>query len=105
MIVSVAMMKKVNAGVMSGNYLTLDDVARGCSLDPSAMSSAAGGELDRPIKSMGEFFEALDAYIAEISKRLKMMSECYTAIQKLQIEHEMITKTDENPDPPIIWRG
>lgn len=45
----------------------------------------------------------MDAYLKELHKRVKMLNECYMAIQKLQIENDIIEASQELPDPPIIW--
>lgn len=104
MIVTVEMMKRINAGIASKKYLLMRDIANGCSLDPLALEAAIES-LDTPVTSMSVFFDALSSYIIELENRMKMMSECYKAIQKLQIDNEIITVTDEDPDPAIIWRG
>lgn len=104
MIVTVDMMKRVNAAILSGKHMTKADLVDGCMLDQGALEAAVGA-LDAPIKTMTEFFEVLDEYIAELQNRLKMMGECYKAIQKLQIDNEIIKMTDEDTDPAIIWRG
>jgi hypothetical protein len=49
------------------------------------------------------FLKIIDEYLSETQKRVKMLGECYHAIQKLQIEHGVIEKLPEGGDPPIIW--
>lgn len=103
--ITVDMMKKINAGIASKKYLTVKDIAAGCSLDAGALEAAADEDMDKQITSMTMFFDILSAYLAEIDNRMKMMNECYKAIQKLQMDNDMIQVTDETPDPAIIWRG
>lgn len=102
--ITVDMMKRVNAGIASKKYLTMADIASGCSLDAAALEAAVES-LDTEVKSMDMFFEAMSKYIALIGERLTMMSECYKAIRQLQIDNEIIFITDEDPDPAIVWRG
>lgn len=102
--ISVEMMKRINAGIASKNYLTVRDMISGCDLDEKALEAAAGN-LDTQLTTMTLFFDTLSSYLAEIDNRMKMMSECYKAIQKLQLDNDMIHISDETPDPAIIWRG
>lgn len=102
--ITIDTMKKINATVKSGKYLTMGDLVGECGLDEGVLQMAVG-DLAAQIKSMTGFFDAMNSYIAQLSNRLKMMSECYLAIQKLQLDNDMIEKTPEMPDPPIIWRG
>lgn len=102
--ITVDMMKKVNAGIASKKYVTMQEVADQCALDPSVLEAAVDS-LEAEITTMDMLFEALSKYLEELSGRLKMMLECYRAIQKLQIDNEVIYISDEHPDPAIIWRG
>ncbi|MDL2264693.1 hypothetical protein LJC31_08590 [Synergistaceae bacterium OttesenSCG-928-I11] len=103
MIVTVEVMKRVNASVASGNYMSTGELASACMLDETVLRSAVG-DLDKPVKSMTVFFQALSSYLTELQKRVKMMSECYTAIQKLQMKHDLISATADAPDPAIVWQ-
>lgn len=102
--ITIGMMKKVNATVKSGSFLAMRDLIDECGLDEGVLQTAVG-DLDAKVKSMSGFFDAMHKYVAQLDNRLKMMKECYQAIQKLQADNELIEITPEIPDPPIIWRG
>jgi hypothetical protein len=95
-------LKKINASVASGNYLQVREISNECMLDETILRSAIS-DLDKPVKSMTFFFQVLSSYLAELQKRVKIMSECYTAIQKLQMKHSVISVTADVPDPAIVW--
>jgi gamma-glutamylcysteine synthetase len=95
-------MKRINASVASGDFLPIREISKACMLDETILSSAVG-DLDKPVKSMTFFFQALSSYLTELQKRVKMMSECYAAIQKLQMKHNVISVTADMPDPAIVW--
>jgi hypothetical protein len=101
-VITVDILKKVNSSLVSGNHLTLGQIAEECSLDEKMLMHVCG-DLGRKVSSMGFLFSTLDSYLEEVSKRMKMMSECYRAIQKMQIENGIV-KPFEKPDAtPIVW--
>jgi hypothetical protein len=95
-------MKKINGAIASGNYASLREIASECCLDEKILESVIG-EIDKPIKSMKFFFSMVDQYIQEVQKRVKMLGECYAAVQMAQLGSSAIKKTKELPDPPVIW--
>jgi hypothetical protein len=102
MIITIDMMKKLNDSLAEAKPLSFLELAKECYLDEKLLSFIIG-ELDKPVPSMKMFFSAMDDYLAEMRKRVKMLDECYTAIQKAQIEQSIITATSDSPDPPIVW--
>lgn len=103
-IVTLEIMKKINAGIASQNFLTFEDILTGCSLDRGTLETVVE-DLSKQVTSMSIFFDTMESYVAELDNRLKMMAECYKAIQKLQIDNQIISPTDEIPDPAIVWRS
>ncbi|MDR3354534.1 MAG: hypothetical protein LBO21_05805 [Synergistaceae bacterium] len=102
MVITVDILKKINRLIASGNYPTLGQVAAECSLDKKMLTHVCG-DLGRTVPSMIFFFNAMESYLEETAKRLKMMSECYRAIQKMQIENGFIKPQDKPDVTPIIW--
>jgi hypothetical protein len=101
-IITIDILKKINGSIASGKFLILGEIAKECCLDEKVLEVVAG-DLSRGISSMGFFLKTMDAYLSEIQKRVKMLGECYNAIQKLQIEHGVIKKPPKDGDPPIVW--
>jgi len=102
MVITIDIMKKINGSIASGNFISLREIARDCYLDEKIFESITG-ELDRPIKSMKFFFSSIDQYILETQKRVKMLGECYSAVQAAQLSGNVIKATNELSDPPILW--
>ncbi|MDR1917264.1 MAG: hypothetical protein LBQ58_11915 [Synergistaceae bacterium] len=102
MIITIDIMKKLNDSFATNSLMSFADMAKECYLDEKLLSFLIG-ELDMPITSMKIFFATIDEYLAEMQKRAKMLSECYTAIQHVQIEQSIIKTTPDVPDPPILW--
>jgi hypothetical protein len=102
MVITVDILKKINRLIASGNCPTLSQVAEECSLDEKMLTHVCG-DLGRTVPSMVFFFSAMESYLEEMGKRLKMMSECYRAIQKMQIENGFIKPLDKPDVTPIIW--
>lgn len=102
MIISVEIMKNINSAIASGNFIPISQLEQDCALDGNILKTVAG-DVDKPITSMSLFFSTIASYLSEVQKRVKMMNECYAAIQKLQIKHNIIEATAENQEPAIIW--
>lgn len=103
-IVTVEVLKKINGSLVSGQAFTVGDMARECALD-EAILKAVEKDLSRPLESVNAFFQLMASYLSEMQKRVKIMSECYTAIQKLQIKHAVISTSAERQFPPIVWEN
>ena len=102
MIISIEIMKRINATVTSGKHMPISQLVKECGLDADLLGLVAG-DLEQPLTSMNLFFRMIASYLAEMQKRVKMMGECYTAIQKLQIEHKIIEVTADDKEPAIVW--
>ncbi|MDR1471924.1 MAG: hypothetical protein LBS75_05315 [Synergistaceae bacterium] len=102
MIITIDIMKKLNDSLVSSSPLSFADLAKECYLDEKLLACLIG-ELDRPVTSMKTFFSAVDDYLVEMRRRVKMLDECYTAIQHAQMEQAIITVTPDDPAPPIVW--
>ncbi|MDR1650478.1 MAG: hypothetical protein LBR87_01670 [Synergistaceae bacterium] len=102
MVITIDIMKKINGAIASGSMVSLREIAKECYLDERLLESVIG-EIDGPVKSMKFFFSCIERYITETQKRVKMLDECYTAIQQAQLKAKAINATKELPDPPIIW--
>jgi hypothetical protein len=100
-IITIDILKKINGSIAVGKLLTMSEIAKECCLDEKVLEVVCG-DLALGVSSMTSFLRTIDAYLTETRKRVKMLNECYTAIQKLQIEHGVIDKT-ESEDPPILW--
>lgn len=103
MLITVEILKRVNGSIATGTPMSLHDLIPECALDEAVLKEAMGN-LDKPVSSMSVFFEAMIAYVDEVQKRVKVMSECYNAIQKLQMKYSLIEATSDLPDPPIVWK-
>jgi hypothetical protein len=79
----------------------MGEIAKECCLDEKLLE-VVSGDLSQNISSMNYFLKTVDAYLTETRKRIKMLNECYNAIQKIQLEHGVIDK-NEDGDPPILW--
>jgi chromosomal replication initiation ATPase DnaA len=99
-IITIDILKKINGSIASGKFLTMGEIAQECCLDEKVLEVVAG-DLNSNISSMNKFLKTVDAYLIETQKRVKVLSECYNAIQKLQVSHGIIKKGAS--DPPIIW--
>jgi hypothetical protein len=99
-IITIDILKKINGSIASGKFLTMGEIAQECCLDEKVLEVVAG-DLNSGISSMNFFLKAMDAYLVETQKRVKMLNECYNAIQKLQLTHGIIKKG--SGDPPIFW--
>ncbi|MDR1965654.1 MAG: hypothetical protein LBQ36_02990 [Synergistaceae bacterium] len=102
MVITIDILKKINSSIASGSFMTMRELACDCYLDEKILERIFGS-LEQPVRSMGLFFSTINQYIAEMQKRVKMLNECYTAVQKAQIAGSAIKATQKNPDPPIIW--
>jgi hypothetical protein len=100
-IITIDILKKINGSIAAGELLTMGEIAKECCLDEKVLE-VVSGDLGKKIASMGFFLNTIDSYLVETRKRVKMLNECYNAIQKLQIEHGVIKET-EGGDPPILW--
>jgi hypothetical protein len=100
-IITIDILKKINGSIADGKFLTIGEIAKECCLDEKVLE-VVSGDLGQNISSMNFFLDAMDAYLSETRKRVKMLGECYNAIQKLQLEHGVIDKS-LGGDPPILW--
>jgi hypothetical protein len=100
MIITIDIMKKINNSIASAKYMSLSDMAKECYLDEKLLESVVG-ELDKPLTSMRAFFSMIEEYITATQKRVKMLNECYNAIQRAQIDSGAIAADVQ--DPPILW--
>lgn len=104
MLVTVDVLKKMNDSIASGNPPLISDLISECALDEAILKESVG-DLGKSISSMTVFFQTMTAYLAEVQKRVKVMSECYFAIQKLQLKYSIIEATPDVQDPPIVWNN
>lgn len=102
MIITIDILKKINGSIASNTFYTIRELARECYMDEKVLEVVTG-DLGREVSSMGNFLEMVELYIVEMQKRVRILNECYHAIQKLQVDNGIIDKTGEIPDPPIIW--
>lgn len=102
MIITIDMLRRINSSVASGDLLTLGQLAEECGLDVKILELLFG-DLTQKVPSMAFFFNTMEDYLKELHKRIKILSECYTAIQRLQIENNIIEASQEASDPPIVW--
>jgi hypothetical protein len=100
-IITIDILKKINGSIAAGEFLLMREIAKECCLDEKVLE-AVSGDLGKEISSMGLFLKTIDLYIIETRNRVKMLNECYKAIQKLQIDNGVIKKTADG-DPPILW--
>jgi hypothetical protein len=100
-IITIDILKKINGSIAGGRFLTMREIAKECCLDEKVLE-VVSGDLGRDVSSMNFFLKTMDAYLSETRKRVKMLNECYSAIQKLQIDHGVIDKS-AGGDPPILW--
>jgi hypothetical protein len=100
-IITIDILKKINGSIANGTLLTMREIAKECCLDEKVLG-VVSGDLDKKVVSMNFFLNTIDAYLAETRNRVKILNECYSAIQKLQIDHGVIKKTADG-DPPILW--
>jgi hypothetical protein len=99
-IITIDILKKINGSIASGKFFTMGEIAQECCLDEKVLE-VVGGDLNNNVTSMNTFLKTMDAYLSEMQKRVKMLNECYNAIQKLQLTHGVIKKGAG--DPPIVW--
>jgi hypothetical protein len=100
-IITIDILKKINGSITDGALLTMREIAKECCLDEKVLE-VVSGDLEKKVASMRFFLKTIDAYLIETRNRVKILSECYSAIQKLQIDHGVIKKTGDG-DPPILW--
>jgi hypothetical protein len=100
-IITIDILKKINGSIVAGELISMGEIAKECCLDEKVLEAVAG-DLGKKISSMGFFLRTIDSYIIETRNRVKMLNECYQAIQKLQIDNGIIKKTADG-DPPILW--
>ena len=103
-IVTVEVLRKINSVLASGQVFSVADMARECSLDETILK-VVEKDFSRPLESVNAFFRLVSAYLAEMQKRVKIMDECYTAIQQLQLKHAVIKASTGVQNPPIVWEG
>ena len=97
--ITVDILKKINSSVATGDLLPIGQFAKECGLDEDLLKTVAGS-LDEPVVSVNYFFATMESYVSEVQKRIRMLSECYSAIQKLQMDNGIIKNGDQ---PAIIW--
>jgi hypothetical protein len=100
-IITIDILKKINGSIADGKFFTMGEIAKECCLDEKVLE-VVSGDLGQNVSSMNFFLNTMDAYLSETRKRVKMLSECYNAIQKLQLEHGVIDKSS-GEDPSILW--
>jgi hypothetical protein len=101
-VITVDILKKINNSIASGNYLTIGQIAKECSLDEKMLTHVCG-DLSRYITSMGFLFSTIDSYLEEMHKRMRMMGDCYRAIQKMQLDNGVIKPWQNPAETPILW--
>jgi hypothetical protein len=100
-IITIDILKKINGSIANGKFFTMREIAKECCLDEKVLE-VVSGDLGKDVSSMNFFLKTIDAYLSETRKRVKMLNECYSVIQKLQIDHGVISGS-ESEDPPIRW--
>jgi hypothetical protein len=101
LIITIDILKKINGSIADGKFLTMKEIAKECCLDEKILE-VVSGDLGKSVSSVNFFLKTMDAYLSETRKRVKMLNECYSAIQKLQIDHGVISNSAQG-DPPIVW--